>query len=799
MHDIFQVHNCGGAHSRFNKAHALQYSLLVFAWEEETMPPAAKLPVPTGKLGIAFKGSPPVVKSVAEDSPMFGKVKPGYVFEALYLDDGTVFEGLSTHELVAVLNEYSDQEGRKMKLKMGLPDSVELTLPQGNYGAAISDVGGKPTITRITSDSPLKALLRIGMVVHKVTLEDGCEMSGHKAQEIIQILEGDSTSTGRKLLLKNPSVELPPKEVVLCKKKVIELPTGMLGVTFKSSDYTYVSAIKPDSPMHSHGLRVGLAVDTLKFQDKTEFRGLDAMDLTAALKHSSDAEGRIMILKRPGSKDLPKTPTTTVFLPSLGNAQEFGLEFVGNPAAVKSVSESSPFVGKLRPGQIVLTVGAGDGTEYDELDAEELYDVMQDSSGGDGRFLTLENANLKKAKKTVPQEVVITLPPGKIGVAFKGSPPIITRINEDSPIRNDITVGMAVDTLTLEDGEILYGMDAVALTSALADNIESEKRVVRFINPATTELTKAPEIPKPEELEIILPTGKLGIGFSGDSPPIVTTVKRDSPLANELPLGMGVDTLTIGKIVYMDMSNTELVGVLNETTDIDDRVLKLKDPEVPGVEFSRTPDSYEVSLPDGKLGVVFKGVPPVPTTYKEDSPVEGLFPTGMFVDSLTLEDGLVMTGLGAKDLVVALGDSSEEKGRTLLFKNIKTQDPSDPGVVLPDEKKIILPTGKLGVSFKGRDMARASRISDESPVRGIIRVGMVVDTIDLPNGRSYAGLTAKETARVLVNTMDIEGRVMVLKNPMTMTLTPRNVTIEDNASVVTGADDTAGDELSQRV
>ena len=54
------------------------------------MAPAIKLPLPTGKIGVVFKGTPPVVTKVADDSPLKGKVKAGFIVEAMTLSDGTL-------------------------------------------------------------------------------------------------------------------------------------------------------------------------------------------------------------------------------------------------------------------------------------------------------------------------------------------------------------------------------------------------------------------------------------------------------------------------------------------------------------------------------------------------------------------------------------------------------------------------------------------------------------------------------------------------------------------------------------
>jgi hypothetical protein len=267
-------------------------------------------------------------------------------------------------------------------------------------------------------------------------------------------------------------------------------------------------------------------------------------------------------------------------------------------------------------------------------------------------------------------------------------------------------------------------------------------------------------------------------------------------LNNILPPGMAVDSLKIGKLTYIDLDAGTLAGHLGSTSSIEGRVMTLKNPNVEGVEFQKIPDSVEVAIPSGVLGVALKGDPPVPRSYKEGSIVEGLFPTGMYIDMITLSDGTIMSGLNTAELVAVLADSSNEIGRTLTFKNPKTSQPSQPKILLPDEKTIILPVGKLGVFFKGKEMATVSRLQEDSPVRNLIRVGMVVDILDIPGGKRYSALTAKEVCRLLLDTGHIENRTMILKNPLTTRMTPRSVIHRDDETVVSIASD-GGDEASR--
>lgn len=755
------------------------------------MPAIVKLPLPPGKVGVHFKGSPPVVTKVQDDSPVRGKIKAGYIVLSMTLSDGTLFEGFSTPELVSALNEYSAEEGRKLQMRMEVPDHLEIACPEGDLGMTLADVDGKAVVTRIASGSPLKKDMRVGLGVDKLILEDGMVVTGSSADEFTEFISDDNKSSGRVLVLANPKLMASPKAITLPHSKTVELPVGMLGVSFKNREHTIITGLTKESPLRGK-VRVGMAVDSVTMTDGTEFRGLNAHDLSDALKSSIDSEGRKMLLKHPASKDLPTLSTTKVYLPDLGNAGEMGISFAGDPAAFKEVAETSPVYGKARRGQVVLTIGWADGTEYDTVDADDLEDILQDSSGTEGRYLLLKNMPEPPAN-----ELIIPLPAGKIGLVFKGSPPSVIRINPDSPLYDlSSLVGMVVDTVTLKNGEVTYELDAHELTGILNANIESEGRVVRFINPATTELSIPPTLEKPDEMEVILPAGKLGVMFKGKAPCKVSSLSKTSPLRAVMPIGMGVDSLTVGADIHIDMDATTVAGILSATSSIEGRILKLKNPDLEGVVFQKMLNSIEVPLPSGKLGVSLKGSPPMPTKYAEGSPVKGVFPSGMFIDLITMSDGTIMAGLSTAELVAVLADSADETERTLTFKNPKTKEPSPPGIILPDIKKVRLPSGKIGVFFKGRDMARVSRLQPDSTVRNLLRVGMVVDVLVIPGGKTYAGLTAKEVARVLFDTIEVEGRIMILKNPMTTKLSSRDIMDNDDGSVITEAED-GPDDVSQ--
>jgi hypothetical protein len=651
-----------------------------------TMAPAIKVALPTGKIGVSFKGSTtPIVSSVSDDSPMKGKIKAGYKFIGLYLKDGTEYENLGTKDLVEALSDTAEEEGRKIKLQIALPAKTSVTVPPGDAGITVD--GDPPTIVQVDRTSPLKDKLRVGLVVDSVELDDGFTILGHTADEITELL-ADNEGDERVLHLKNPSAtSLSERAVILPEEKVVDLPSGKLGVVFAGFP-AKVARMSDASPVRGK-FRIGMAIDSFIMPDGTEYSGLSAEELVGALAESIDTEGRKVILKPPTSKTLSKVSTTKVILP----AGDLGLTFDGEPAVITEVSEQSTLKDRLYAGQMVKTICLDDGTEYDDLDWNDVQEILGDTEDSTGRWMLLEN---QEPIIPLPDEKMVYLPTERLGVSFSGTPPTITKIAEDSPVATEFMVGLAADTLIMPGG----------------------------------------------------PT-------------------------------------------YMELSTPELVKLLKDSVDVEGRMITLKNPAT--TKMTKKPDAMEVKLPKGKLGVVFTGTPPKVTRFFDDSPMKDKLPIGLVVDMLTLEDGTVIAGCSGKELAGILADNSFSSGRTLLLKNPSTRRLSTRQIMPPDEKIVVIPAGSLGVSFKGKH-ATVSRIQDNSPVKAQFRVGMVVDKLTLPNGSTYTGLSATELVNVLKGSAILEDREVHLVNPDTMELSAKAVVQKSSTKGLFVEDEESVDE-----
>jgi hypothetical protein len=796
------------------------------------MPPAVKIPLPKGAIGVSFRGTPPIVSKVADESPLLGKVQEGYSVHSLILPNGDVLSAanLSTSTLVAALKKNGNEKGRKLKFTMAMPEELNIQLPaveSSSSGLGFTIRGHPPAVTEIRDDrlktkkDPSSPTLRIGMVVDRVVLWDGTNLLGHGAEEIMSALTDDlasaTPSSSWTLHLVKPGRELPSKRVVLPDSKTILLPpVPTLGITFEESldirtRATTVSLIRlsDDSPLRGLA-RVGMVVDTLTVSGgAVSHRGLSAMDLGQALAATASEQGRTILLKSPQNKFLPKLSTTQLSLPS-GAVSDWGIKFSDNAkqiSVVVDVKDDSPLAPTMRPGQVILSVGLPNGIEYDDLPTDELYAVLHDSANAadQTRFWIVENR-----PAPLVDETTVTLPAGKLGVNFVGAPPRINKILPGSPLAGKVFIGQVVDTLVLpQTDEILYQLSAKELVGVLVETNEHTDRVARFINPDTRTLTAPPILPLPDYRALPLPASyPLGIGMTDVNGLVtITSVRKSSPLlkpgagGEATLLGMAIDTVSFPNgQVLMQRTAAQFNDALKSTSDQEGRILLLKNPNSDTIAFSTLPDRLNIALPAGKLGITFgKTAPPMVERFTEDSPMSSIVPVGMFADMLTLSNGTILSGMTTYELVAELNASSAEIERHLLLKNPRNQNPTPAEVVLPDKAMVVLPTGTLGVSFRQTASGCVvSRVHEESQVYHLIRPGMAVDILTVKTGQVFTGLTAKECCRLLRASKETSGRKMILKNPETASMSQRNVVVSESGDLTSVNGDKVYDDESHR-
>eukprot|EP00567_Pseudictyota_dubia_P016329 CAMPEP_0197441742 /NCGR_PEP_ID=MMETSP1175-20131217/7938_1 /TAXON_ID=1003142 /ORGANISM="Triceratium dubium, Strain CCMP147" /LENGTH=320 /DNA_ID=CAMNT_0042972071 /DNA_START=220 /DNA_END=1182 /DNA_ORIENTATION=+ len=123
---------------------------------------------------------------------------------------------------------------------------------------------------------------------------------------------------------------------------------------------------------------------------------------------------------------------------------------------------------------------------------------------------------------------------------------------------------------------------------------------------------KAPPAEKPvstQEGRIALPKGKVGIKFAG-SPPEITAVNHDSPLAGQVEVGQVVESIVIpGQEPHAGLNSPTASKILKESAGLDGRAMVLKSKDPSGEEDIKGPEVMESKEP----------MNPIPESKEEDS------------------------------------------------------------------------------------------------------------------------------------------------------------------------------------
>jgi len=167
--------------------------------------PSTEIDLPTGTLGIAFRGNEKAtVSAVLQQSPLQGKVKSGYVADRLTLGDGRTYKDVNSQQLANALAESSSDCHRKLRMMMGYPEELIVTVPYSYRNDIIImddvDNDNKPTITSTTLPE-----LRVGMFVFYIQLRiNGFSLLCGSSKEIMEVLTASNVQGDRIIVMKDP-------------------------------------------------------------------------------------------------------------------------------------------------------------------------------------------------------------------------------------------------------------------------------------------------------------------------------------------------------------------------------------------------------------------------------------------------------------------------------------------------------------------------------------------------------------------------------------------------------------------
>lgn len=192
---------------------------------------------------------------------------------------------------------------------------------------------------------------------------------------------------------------------------------------------------------------------------------------------------------------------------------------IGNPSQCpvtgKNYGEKLEYRDNLVARKLLMHfVGDEAYQRYDDSDFQRQYEAFW------------KEPDRKSGSTILPDERKINLPTSTIGISFSGTPPTITKIADSSIFRGEsrALIGMAIDTLVLPGGPTYMELCTKDLGKLLGDSSDISGRQLTLKNPATRAMSK-----KPDEVEVKLPSGSLGVIFKG-TPPKVVRFFRDSPV-----------------------------------------------------------------------------------------------------------------------------------------------------------------------------------------------------------------------------------------------------------------------------
>ncbi len=139
-----------------------------------------------------------------------------------------------------------------------------------------------------------------------------------------------------------------------------------------------------------------------------------------------------------------------------------------------------------------------------------------------------------------------------------------------------------------------------------------------------------------------------------------------------------------------------------------------------------------MALPPGDAGIIVGRDPPTIVQVDPTSLLKDKLRVGLVVDSVELDDGNAIYGHTAEEITDILKVSKGEQ-RTLILKDPNSTAVSERSIKFPNQREVDIPAGDLGVVFKG-SLARVAKISDASPVRRKFRMGMIADSLLMPDG-----------------------------------------------------------------
>jgi len=451
-------------------------------------------------------------------------------------------------------------------------------------------------VDSVEEGSSFWGIIREGYIVHGLTTGDQTKFEGLNAQEFDDKLIETSGDEDRRLLV----------EIAFMDNIRIDIGKDEDPFTFEESkDGEKVIVPKISDESLKKKLRYHMAVEKLVIKDfGVTITNPTITDLESCLKTN-----HAVVLCNP-KKRLPSRKIThpISYCIDVPSGTDLGLVFEENDDGfliLKDVEDES-FLGpkgKVVVGMIAKTLIVDDFQFYG-LKKAQIEQTLMETAEVEGRQLIL--ASFVKGEPT--SSFRVPLQPLETGLEFEGTPPIISKVGDDSPLKGVLFKGQIVLTFLDGDGAEYMGMSDFELNQFLINSHETKGRALIVQNsdlPIEEEFDKKAEQAQPPQsleeeseekaeqesvfeegssyphgiiLRLSLPSTSFGVEF-GETPAIIKSIKEDSPFFGMIQTGQTVLALDTGDgREYDNMADFDLQQLLNETVGVEGRKLKVASP-----------------------------------------------------------------------------------------------------------------------------------------------------------------------------------------------------------------------------
>ena len=173
----------------------------------------------------------------------------------------------------------------------------------------------------------------------------------------------------------------------------------------------------------------------------------------------------------------------------------------------------------------------------------------------------------------------VPLPPGKLGVTFSGSPPMVTDVVPDSPMRGKLSIGDVIYGVSVPHR---FKVHSVEDSSILSEVITKTAHLSRFLLLSHDDEHHDDANHLETEFHITLPSGRLGLTFEGDSQPTIAKVWDYCPVREFVHEGQWLKSVMIPTepepIACQHLSARDVYEVLRANGKRQGRVLVLTNP-----------------------------------------------------------------------------------------------------------------------------------------------------------------------------------------------------------------------------